>query len=253
MGSAAATQAPSGHRRLDLRQRRRARDERQRLEHVGREAGGRLVDVPGAGPRPKRPATGRRRSPTGQTRSKMSGERPSARGRRANHATVSTATTRPSQPAATRPRPLLPVARHTRALTIWPPSSGRPGSRLKRPTRRLAKATMPSRVRAVSFVVRARMPQTDAGEDEVGERTHDGDERGRARRAAGRVVDGVPAPDVGHDPADRMTRASERRGRGPPRARAPRREAARRSRRPAGSRRTAPRSGRGGWARRRRR
>jgi hypothetical protein len=31
---------------------------------------------------------------------------------------------------------------------------------LKRPTRRLATATMPSSVTAVSFVVRARMPQT---------------------------------------------------------------------------------------------
>ena len=57
---------------------------------------------------------------------------------------------------------MLPVARHTRALTIWPPSRGRPGRRLKTPTSTLAKATMPSSVSAVSFVVRARRPQTTA-------------------------------------------------------------------------------------------
>ena len=52
--------------------------------------------------------------------------------------TIATAHSRPVQAAATVPIRSLPVSPHTRPSTTLPPSSGRPGTRLNKPTRRLA-------------------------------------------------------------------------------------------------------------------
>ncbi|OCI31804.1 hypothetical protein OERS_14750 [Oerskovia enterophila] len=65
---------------------------------------------------------------------------PLSRGQPRAHTTTPTAMTRPTQPATIVPRVRDPVTAQTADSRICPPSSGRPGSRLKTPTNALENA-----------------------------------------------------------------------------------------------------------------
>ncbi len=75
----------------------------------------------------------------------MSGLVPSTNGTTRAQSSTPTATTRPTQPAAMVPLLRLPVTAQTSDSRICPPSSGRPGSRLNRPTKALENAPAQSR------------------------------------------------------------------------------------------------------------
>ncbi len=220
---------------------------------LGRAAGRRgraRVGGPGRGPRSsgsrRRSRARRHRAAwhrsTGTARSRTPSSVVEDRGRRRRRSPPAAA----ASPAPRRRRPgrpsrrrwcrgaALPVTPQTTALSTRPPSSGRPGTRLRTPTSRLAPAeALRPRARAARPGVDLQEDEGDAADRERGERARP--PRSRTPRAGvrGLALDrGHAAEEVQGDRGDREPERDGPSARARPRAAAPRRRAAPRTPRP---------------------